>query len=118
MVTISPSAAQRVRALCQERGEAGPVLRLAALEGGCAESGAGYRYDLQIGDGGDDALAFESEGVRLLVDRASYPLLAGTVVDYETSLMRSGFVLRNPNAVHTCACGKSFKTAADDGELH
>ncbi|MDP3244319.1 MAG: iron-sulfur cluster assembly accessory protein, partial [bacterium] len=31
-------------------------------------------------------------------------------VDYEESLMKSGFVVTNPQATSTCSCGKSFST--------
>lgn len=113
MVTLTPAAARRIQRLASQR----PALRLAAIPGGC--SGSGYQYDMQLapGEPGDD-LVYETDGVTLLVDRESYPLLQGASVDYEETLMRSGFVVRNPNAVSTCACGRSFKVTEEGEPLH
>jgi len=35
--------------------------------------------------------------------------LFGTEIDYETSLLESGFKFRNPNVVDACGCGESIK---------
>jgi len=40
----------------------------------------------------------------------------GSVVDYVDSLMGAGFTVNNPNAVSTCGCGHSFRTAGDTGD--
>jgi iron-sulfur cluster assembly protein len=37
--------------------------------------------------------------------------LFGTEIDYETSLLESGFKFRNPNVVDACGCGESIKFA-------
>jgi iron-sulfur cluster assembly accessory protein len=50
----------------------------------------------------------ESNGVRVLLDLKSAIYVSGSVVDYTTSLMRRGFVIKNPNATSTCSCGDSF----------
>jgi iron-sulfur cluster assembly protein len=41
--------------------------------------------------------------------------LFGTEIDYETSLLSSGFRFRNPNVAEACGCGESikFKSAED-----
>jgi iron-sulfur cluster assembly protein len=52
------------------------------------------------------------------VDKASSRLLAGSEIDYVTSVTASGFAIRNPNAISTCGCGHSFKTQGDAGEPH
>jgi iron-sulfur cluster assembly protein len=38
--------------------------------------------------------------------------LSGAAIDYEDNLMGGGFRIDNPNAVSSCGCGHSFKTAA------
>jgi iron-sulfur cluster assembly protein len=35
--------------------------------------------------------------------------LFGTEIDYETSLLESGFKFRNPNVTEACGCGESIK---------
>jgi iron-sulfur cluster assembly protein len=35
--------------------------------------------------------------------------LFGTEIDYQTSLLKSGFEFRNPNVVDACGCGESIK---------
>ncbi len=62
---------------------------------------------------------FEDKGVRLVVDKMSWPLLAGSEVDYVENMMGGGFSVHNPNASSSCGCGSSFRTdgaEAPDGE--
>ena len=47
-------------------------------------------------------------GIQVVVDPDSAPLVAGSEIDYIEGLMRSGFVISNPNAPQAeggCACG-------------
>jgi iron-sulfur cluster assembly protein len=37
-------------------------------------------------------------------------VLQGVEVDWVESLQATGFAIRNPNAVRSCGCGKSFET--------
>ena len=50
----------------------------------------------------------ENGDVSLLIDAMSIQYLMGSVVDYESGLMGSRFVVSNPNATSTCGCGSSF----------
>jgi iron-sulfur cluster assembly protein len=34
--------------------------------------------------------------------------VTGSVIDYESTLLRRGFRITNPNATGTCSCGDSF----------
>ena len=106
-VTLSPLAADKVRALLVERGTPSLGLRLGVRGGGC--SGNSYFMEFCEADGvtaGDDV--FDSHGVRVVVDRKSLALLGGTEVDFVEGLMGSGFKFNNPNVRHNCACGESF----------
>lgn len=73
---------------------------------------------LEREDPAAEDLVFPGEGVEVLVDRESYPLLRGAEVDYESTLMRAGFVVRNPNAASHCTCGRSFQAAGEAAALH
>lgn len=57
----------------------------------------------------DRCRVFERNGAQLVCDDISLDFLKGSVVDYESDLMRSGFVMgKNPNASSSCGCGSSF----------
>jgi len=39
----------------------------------------------------------------------------GTIIDFKQSLMGGGFTIDNPNAIASCGCGSSFRTATNTG---
>ena len=59
---------------------------------------------------------WSAHGIKILVDAQSIPYLRGLEIDYKESVMGGGFTLHNPNAVATCGCGQSFRTATDAGK--
>ena len=86
-------------------GKPGTALRLYVQGGGC--SGLTYGMTFDKPESGDE-VAYQREGLTVVVDRASAPLLEGLKVDYLLGLDQSGFKIINPNAKQTCSCGKSF----------
>jgi iron-sulfur cluster assembly protein len=104
-IELSEKAAARIRALIAERGTPSGGLRLGVQGGGC--SGLSYVVDWAEAPTEKD-LVVERDGGRLVVDRRSAGFLQGTLVDYQSSLMQSGFVFRNPNVKSACSCGESF----------
>ena len=60
------------------------------------------------GHGEGTIVTIESNGVTVFLDLKSAIYVSGSVIDYTTSLMRRGFVIKNPNATSTCSCGDSF----------
>jgi iron-sulfur cluster assembly accessory protein len=62
----------------------------------------------------DDAI-IEQGGVRVVVDPMSAMYLKGSEIDFVDALMGGGFALRNPNAVSSCGCGQSVRTAEQSG---
>ena len=112
VVTITPRAAEKARALLEERDQPEGALRIFVVGGGCS----GFQYGMSIAEKPDpDDIVVSMEGVRLVVDAESVPLLHGAEVDYVEDLMKSGFTIYNPTAVSSCACGSSFQTASDTG---
>ena len=113
MLTMTDKAAEKAKALFEEKGVAGEAgLRVFVVGGGCS----GYQYGMALGREFDDEdLIVEYSGVRLVVDPDSAPLLEGAEIDYVDDLMKSGFTIFNPNAVKSCACGSSFQTAEGGG---
>ncbi|HEY4389522.1 MAG TPA: iron-sulfur cluster assembly accessory protein, partial [Ktedonobacteraceae bacterium] len=53
---------------------------------------------------------------KIFIDEMSLGYISGSEVDYVDSLMGAGFTVNNPNAVSSCGCGHSFKTADGGGE--
>jgi iron-sulfur cluster insertion protein len=103
-VTLSPSAAQRIRAIGEAQGRA-MMLRVAVDGGGC--SGFQYRFDL-VEAPEDDDLRIERDGAAALVDAVSLALLKGSEIDFVDELAGAEFRIRNPNARSSCGCGVSF----------
>src|SRR5579859_3338267 len=108
MITLTERAARKVQALAGKKGLA-PVLRVKVGAGGC--SGMSYEFEVSDRLSADDVI-FEGHGAKAVVDPRSDFFIGGSQVDYVESLMASGFVVTNPQAVSTCSCGKSFSTGA------
>ena len=103
-VTLSPNAAQRIRAIGEAEGR--PVmLRIAVEGGGC--SGFQYQFDLVEQSEADD-IRIERDGAAALVDSVSIPFLKGSEIDFVEELAGAEFRIRNPNAKSSCGCGVSF----------
>ena len=56
----------------------------------------------------EDDWEFEFEGVKLLVDPMTFPMIDNVTVDFIETLTHTGFRFDNPNASAKCACGSSF----------
>ena len=106
-VQLTDRAAQRVRELIeQEKFPSTAGLRMAVQGGGCSGLSYAVRFESQPATR-DNVFEF-GEGVRVFVDPKSLIYLAGTVLDYKTDLMQTGFVFENPNSKKGCGCGASF----------
>ncbi|MEC3849977.1 HesB/IscA family protein, partial [Bacillus velezensis] len=45
----------------------------------------------------------------------SLDIMTGTIIDFKQSMMGGGFTIDNPNAIASCGCGSSFRTAKNAG---
>ena len=105
-ITVTEKALARIRAVLAAEGLAGEGgLRLGVQGGGC--SGLSYSVQFEGGPQERDRI-FTFGDVRIFVDPKSFIYLAGMTLDYEESLMKTGFVFQNPNAAKSCGCGSSF----------
>ena len=114
LITITPTAADKVRELLEAEGNPELGLRIFVAGGGCS----GLQYGMTLDETQESDSIFETQGVRVLIDEMSAEYISGSEVDYVDSLMGAGFTVNNPNAVSTCGCGHSFKTAGDSGAAH
>lgn len=107
VITLSDSAASKVKELLDAEGAEGLALRVAVRPGGCS----GFSYEMFFdGDiaADDEQATFGAEGVMVVVDPTSAQLLVGASLDYKDGLNQAGFAITNPNATRTCGCGSSF----------
>ena len=51
----------------------------------------------------------EQDGARVMIAPMAQMFLFGTEIDYEVSLLESGFKFNNPNVSEACGCGESIK---------
>jgi iron-sulfur cluster assembly accessory protein len=112
LVTLTPSASLKVRELLDQEEETNLGLRIFVAGGGCS----GMQYGMTLDEEQDGDAVMELDGIRILVDEMSASYISASEVDYVDSLMGAGFTVNNPNAVSTCGCGHSFKTASGGGD--
>ncbi len=105
-VTLTSSAAAKVKELIEAEGDSDMALRLGVKRSGCS----GYAYDMFFDAAIDPSdIVSETDGVRVVVDAASVSMVTGAIVDFkDDGLAGAGFAIENPNVSSTCGCGKSF----------
>ncbi len=109
-VTLTPRAEAHVARLMAAKGHVG--LRLGVKKGGCA----GMEYTMEFADTANPHDAVVEQGdARVMIAPMAQMFLIGTEIDYETTLLSSGFRFHNPNVAEACGCGESikFKDAQD-----
>jgi iron-sulfur cluster assembly accessory protein len=107
MVTLTETASRKLSELLSQQAASVVGLRLSVRQGGCS----GFQYGMSLAEAeqpGD--WVGEFGGVKVFVDAESAPALNGVEVDWVETLENTGFAIRNPNAVRSCGCGKSFET--------
>ena len=103
-VSVTPKAAAQITKALGKRG-GGFGLPVSVKTSGCS----GYAYALEFADAPSaDDLDFVSEGVHVLVEAKSLPMVDGTQLDWVREGLNEGFKFSNPNAAATCGCGESF----------
>ena len=105
MITVTESAAKKVKELVEAEGNSELALRVAVRPGGCS----GFSYEMFFdSEFAPDDQKSEYLGVKVVVDSASAQHLGGASLDYKEGLMGAGFTINNPNTTRTCGCGQSF----------
>ena len=90
VITVTETAASKIKDLLAEENKAESGLRVFVQGGGVADQ------------------VYESNGVKLFVDPVSFSYLKGAEVDFVDTITGGGFTIKNPNATSTCGCGSSF----------
>ena len=105
-LSVTDEARDRLNNLLKEEGyDEGGYVRVAVESGGCS----GLKYDLSFSKfklASDRS--FEDNGIKVVIEKKSFPYIQGTTLEYSGGLNGKGFVFNNPNANRTCGCGESF----------
>ncbi|GEL05419.1 iron-sulfur cluster assembly accessory protein [Rummeliibacillus sp. G93] len=112
VVNITEAAAFHIKEMMRNNKEEGSFLRVAVKGGGCSglSYAMGFERDRQEGD-----QLLEIQGLQVIVSSEDAPIIQGTTIDFKQSLMGGGFTIDNPNAIASCGCGSSFRTAKVTG---
>ncbi|HTN93319.1 MAG TPA: iron-sulfur cluster insertion protein ErpA [Gallionella sp.] len=102
---FTDNAANKVKQLIEEEGNADLKLRVFVSGGGCSGFQYGFTFD-EVAN--EDDTVMSKNGVQLLIDPMSFQYLVGAEIDYQENLEGAQFVIKNPNATTTCGCGSSF----------
>jgi iron-sulfur cluster assembly protein len=105
-ITLTASAIEKIKQEFEKRAIPNLHIRLGVKGGGC--NGMSYVFEYETIEKREKDVEFNFDGIVVFVDPKSLKLLMGTTIDYQSSLMKQGFVLNNPNVKNTCGCKKSF----------
>jgi iron-sulfur cluster assembly accessory protein len=112
IVNMTPAAVDKVHELLTQENDPSLALRVFVAGGGCS----GLQYGMTLDEEQEGDTVIPLSGIKILVDEMSMGYIDGSEIDYVDSLMGAGFTVNNPNAVSSCGCGHSFKTASGGGE--
>lgn len=105
MIEVTDKAKNQAIHLMSQDNKEGYFIRVGVQGGGC--SGLMYNLDFDNVISENDK-EFESNGIKIVVDKKSFLYLIGTTLDFSGGLNGKGFIFVNPNAGRTCGCGESF----------
>ena len=75
--------------------------RITVQGGGCSGFKYNFGFDTKTND---DDVVFG----KVIIDRSSLDIIAGSVVDFKKEMIGESFVIDNPKATASCGCGLSF----------
>ena len=104
-VTLSASAAKRIKEIIATEEDAKSMLRITVSGGGCS----GFQYGFSFDDRqNEDDLVVARDGATMLIDAVSLNYMAGSELDFVEDLAGAAFQIKPPNATSKCGCGSSF----------
>ena len=113
MIEVTEQAAFQIKDMLKDAEDGEKYVRLAVHGGGC--SGLSYGLGFEVEPKEDDTV-LEFFGVEFVIDTESAPIVKGVKIDYKQSMLGGGFTIDNPNAIASCGCGSSFRTATNAGK--
>ncbi|EAO56708.1 HesB protein family [Bacillus thuringiensis serovar israelensis ATCC 35646] len=113
MIEVTEQAAFQIKDMLKDAEDGEKYVRLAVHGGGC--TGLSYGLGFEVEPKEDDTV-LEFFGVEFVIDTESAPIVKGVKIDYKQSMLGGGFTIDNPNAIASCGCGSSFRTATNAGK--
>jgi len=115
MITISETAADKIKEILKAEGVPNHGLRVTAGGGGCC----GPSYEIMIDDKtGDGDTVVEKNGAKLFVDASTVKTLDGAELGFVSDERGEGFVLGFPNGAPmggSCGCGSEESKPSGGG---
>jgi iron-sulfur cluster assembly accessory protein len=112
VINMTPTALEKVQELLTQENDPSLGLRIFVAGGGCS----GLQYGMTLDEEQEGDTIIPQGDFKVFVDEMSLEYIKSSQVDYVDSLMGAGFTVNNPNAVSSCGCGHSFRTADGGGE--
>jgi iron-sulfur cluster assembly accessory protein len=112
IISMTPTAVEKVQELLTQENDPSLGLRIFVAGGGCS----GLQYGMTLDEEQEGDTVIPQGEFKVFVDEMSLEYIKGSQVDYVDSLMGAGFTVNSPNAVSSCGCGHSFRTAGGGGE--
>lgn len=111
IMSLTNAAAERINEIIEDSDTPVMGVRVGVKNAGCA----GMAYTLNYVSEpvkGDDHI--EEKGVQVFIEPKATLFLLGTVMDFEQSVLSSGFTFKNPNQTGECGCGESVQLKPAD----
>jgi len=121
ILNVTESAATKLTDILKEQGQDNGMLRVMLTP--TPNGGFQHVLGVEIEPNKDDVV-LEYFGIKVVIDPESAPLLEGAEIDYVDGLMRSGFVISNPNietpsgggcGSGACGCGNEAPASSGCG---
>ncbi|MBH0231045.1 iron-sulfur cluster assembly accessory protein [Halobacillus yeomjeoni] len=113
ILNITDAAKHQITEMMKEEDNENIRLRFGVKGGGCSGLSYAMGFEDEINEELD--LLEESNGIPVVVNRQDAAIIEGTTIDFKQNMMGGGFTIDNPNAIVSCGCGSSFKTATNAG---
>lgn len=108
---LTDAAAARIVEIIQDSDTPVSGVRVGVKNAGCAGMAYTLAYVAEPHPGDDHV---SDKGVDVYIDPKATLFLLGTVMDYEETLLSSGFTFKNPNQTGACGCGESVQLEPAD----
>lgn len=105
LITIKDSCLNRLKQILEKPTE--EFLRIHVEAGGCSGFSYIFEIDNKPVDQKED-IVFERDNYRVVINKEVLPLMKGSSIEFEESLIKSSFHVSNPIAETKCGCGSSF----------
>ena len=104
IMSLTDAAAERVREIMEDSESPVVGVRVGIKDAGCAGQSYTLAYVSEAVKGDDHVV---DKGVDVFIEPKATLFLLGTVMDFETDVLKSGFTFKNPNQTGECGCGES-----------